>query len=64
MTPLDLKAIEDDKFSVIQNIKLVSHSVENIVGKRENGGYHHFLLFPQCFPKLFVQGLSKPGTVQ
>ena len=22
---------------------------ENIVGKRENAGNHHFLLFPQCF---------------
>ena len=25
-------------------------SVENIVGKRENAGYQHFLLFP-CFQK-------------
>ena len=24
--------------------------VENIVGKEENAGNHHFLLFPQCFP--------------
>ena len=23
--------------------------VENIVGKGENSGYQHFLLFPQCF---------------
>ena len=22
---------------------------ENIVGKEENGGNQHFLLFPQCF---------------
>ena len=22
---------------------------ENIVGKGENAGYKHFLLFPQCF---------------
>ena len=26
--------------------------VENTVGKGENAGYQHFLLFPQCFPKL------------
>ena len=26
--------------------------VENIVGKAENAGYQHFLLFPQCFQKL------------
>ena len=25
--------------------------VENIVGKGENDGYQHFLLFPQCFEK-------------
>ena len=24
-------------------------SVENIVGKEENAGNQHFLLFPQCF---------------
>ena len=24
---------------------------ENVVGKGENAGYQHFLLFPQCFPK-------------
>ena len=27
--------------------------VENIVGKGENAGYQHFLLFLQCFPKAF-----------
>ena len=26
-------------------------TVENTVGKGENAGYQHFLLFPQCFPK-------------
>ena len=25
--------------------------VENTVGKGENAGYQHFLLFQQCFPK-------------
>ena len=25
--------------------------VENIVGKGENAGYQHFLLFPQCYQK-------------
>ena len=25
--------------------------VENVVGKGENAGYQHFLLFPQCFQK-------------
>ena len=27
----------------------VCDNVENIVGKGENAGYLHFLLFPQCF---------------
>ena len=28
---------------------LVKKLFENIVGKGENAGYQHFLLFPQCF---------------
>ena len=27
----------------------VTDWVENIVGKGENAGYQHFVLFPQCF---------------
>ena len=27
----------------------VCDGVEKIVGKGENAGYQHFLLFPQCF---------------
>ena len=30
---------------------VVFDRVENIVGKEENAGYQHFLLFPQCFQK-------------
>ena len=30
---------------------------ENIVGKGENAGYQHFLLFPQCFQKPSYVGL-------
>ena len=32
---------------------------ENIVGKGENAGYQHFLLFPQCFQKASYLGLLK-----
>ena len=32
-------------------MKLTSNREENIVGKGENAGYQHFLLFPQCFQK-------------
>ena len=31
----------------------ISDREENIVGKGENAGYQHFLLFPQCFSKAF-----------
>ena len=35
--------------------------VENIVGKGENAGYQHFLLFPECFQKTSLLGLLKVG---
>ena len=44
-----MKALADDKSIVTQNIKVVFHWIENIVGKEENAGNQHFLLFPQCF---------------
>ena len=31
-----------------------SANLENIVGKEENAGYQHILLFPQCFPQPFA----------
>ena len=37
-------------------MKFVSERVENIVGKGENAGYKHFLLFRQCFPKPSFSG--------
>ena len=54
-----LKAFADDKSNVTQNIKVVFHRIENIVGKEENAGYQHFLLFPQCFEKAFSSSASK-----
>ena len=47
------KAFADDKSNGNQNITVVFHRIENIVGKEENAGYQHFLLFPQCFQKAF-----------
>ena len=32
-------------------------SIEKIVGKEENAGNQHFLLFPQCFPPV-QKGIS------
>ena len=43
-----LKAFADDKLKVIQMAKFVLDKIENIVGKEENAGYQHFLLYPQC----------------
>ena len=39
--------------NVTEKLKFVLGGVENIVGKGENAGYQHFLLFPQCFQKAF-----------
>ena len=37
--------------------------VENIVGKGENAGYQHFLLFPQYFQKAPLTGSLKVEIV-
>ena len=37
----------------------VCDRVENIVGKGENAGYQHFLLFSQCFVKASFPDMSK-----
>ena len=37
--------------------------VGNTVGKEENAGYQHFLLFPQFFPKPSSLGSLKVGIV-
>ena len=44
-----------------KNWKFVSWMVENIVGKGENAGYQHFLLFPRIFSffhNIFLKGVS------
>ena len=44
-----MKDFADSKTNVTQKLNFVLGRVENIVGKGENAGYQHFLLFPQCF---------------
>ena len=39
-----------------EKLKFVLGRVEDILGKGENAGYQHILLFPQCFQKAFIQG--------
>ena len=52
---LDMRDFADDKINVTYVTNFVMGRVGNIVGKGENVGYQHFLLFPQCFQKgLFV----------
>ena len=58
-----LKALADDKINVTEKLKFVLRRVENMVGKGENAGYQHFLLFPQCFQKASFQGSLKVGIV-
>ena len=41
-----LKAFADDKFNVAYMNLFYLRREENIVGKGENAGYQHFLLFP------------------
>ena len=54
-----LKAFADDKINVREKLKLVLESTENIVGKGENAGYQHFVLFPKMFSKDFFHWLVK-----
>ena len=46
-----LKAFADNKLDVAKMKISLFDRVENTVGKGENAGYQHFLLFPQCFSK-------------
>ena len=41
-----LKAFADDRINEIIKLKFGMEREKNIVGKGENAGYQHFLLFP------------------
>ena len=56
-------AIAKDKIIVTQKLKIVLGRAENNVGKGENAGYQHFLLFQQCFIKLSFPEVLKVGIV-
>ena len=58
-----LKAFAVYKILMNKKLKFDMGRVENIVGKGENAGYQHFLLFPQCFQKATFAGLLKFGIV-
>ena len=56
MKTTDIKLVSNDKFCVAKIMIPVFDRVENILGKGENAGSQHFLLFPQCFQKAFYTG--------
>ena len=58
------KAFADGNIISTQELKFVFGKVENIVGKGENAGYQHLLLFPQCFQKLSFPEVLKVRIVQ
>ena len=58
-----LKAFADSKTKVAKMMISVIDRVENIVGKGENAGYQHFLLFSQCFQKASFLGSLEVGIV-
>ena len=39
-------------------VELAFDRVKNIEGEKKNAGYQHWLLLPQCFQKLSLQGWS------
>ena len=57
-----LKALADAKINMTEKLKFVLGRVENILGKGENAGYQHFLLF-SCFQQASWSGSSKVGCV-
>ena len=57
------KAFADDKIIVAKLMIYDSGRVENIVGKGENAGHQHFLLFQQCFQKGSYSGKLKVEIV-
>ena len=48
-----MKAFADEKSNVTQNIRVVFHRIENIVGKEENAGYSIFFFSHDVFKRLF-----------
>ena len=61
---IKLKAFPDDNLNVAKMTIPLFDRVENGVGKGENAGYQHFLLFPQCFLKPSSLGLLKVRIVR
>ena len=57
------KAFADDKIKVTEKMKFALEMAQNIIGKGENAGYQHFLLFPQYFQKATFSRPLKVGIL-
>ena len=55
----NLKAFADNNLDMTQIMEFVINWEENILGKEENAGYQHFLLFPKCFQNAFILRVVK-----
>ena len=49
----EFRSFGHDKLNFAKMISSACDRVEHIVGKGENAGHQHFLLFQQCFSKVF-----------
>ena len=58
-----LKAFADNKFNLAKMIIFLLDRLKKIVGKGENAGYQHCLLFQQYFQKTVSSGSLKVGIV-
>ena len=54
-----LKAFADNNLNVAKMMISVCDKFENVVGKGENAGYQHLLLFPQWFSKASLSRVVK-----
>ena len=58
-----LKAFADDKINVTEKLKFVLQRVKKHMGKGENAGDQHFLLFAHCFQRASFSRSLKVGIV-
>ena len=58
-----LKVFADGKLDIAKMTISLFDRIENTVGKGENAGNQHFLLFLQCFPKPSSLGSLKVGIM-
>ena len=58
-----LKEFADNKMKCESGTKNCVEKGRNILGKGENAGHQHFLLFPQCFKKSTFSGTLEFGIV-